>query len=134
MLKRLKASMMKPINTSAVIILGLFTTLWGIWVAVPFWDVFTTASLFSYMEKLAPEVFWGLLAVVAGVVIVWGVIKNSYRSLVIGSWAGFIHWMLVAGLYFAGDWQNTGGITVLAFALYSAFIHINIKINHKKED
>lgn len=126
--------MMKPINTSAVIILGLFTTSWGVWVANPFWNVFGTAAVYSYMESLAPEWFWGVVAIVAGVVITWGVIRNSYRSLLLGSWIGFIHWMLISGLYFAGDWHNTGGLTVLAFALYSAYIHANLKINRRKVD
>lgn len=129
-LSRLKASMMKPINTSAVIILGVFTIVWGVWVAVPFWDVFSTAQLYSYMHSLAPEWAYGVTAIIAGSTITWGVVKNSYKSLTMGSWVGFIHWFLISGLYFAGDWQNTGGITVLAFAIYSAFIYLNLKVNH----
>jgi hypothetical protein len=132
MLNGLKAAMMKPINTSAVIILGVYTTVWGLWVATPLWDVFGTADLYSYMSQLAPELFWGLAAVVAGVVIVWGVIRNSYRSLIIGSWIGFMHWFLISALYFFGDWQNTGGITALAIGIYSAFVYLNLKVNHKK--
>lgn len=131
MLNGIKASMMRPINTSAVIILGLFTTLWGAWVAVPFWDVFDSAQVYSAMAGIAPEWFWGMLAVVAGIVITWGVIRNSYNSLITGSWIGFIQWLVVAGLFFIGHWQNPDGLTLLAFSLYSAYVHLNLKVNRE---
>lgn len=134
MLERIKASMMNPINTSAVIILGVFTISWGLFVIAPWWDVFSTAQLYEYLHFLAPEWVWGAVAIVAGSIISWGVIKNSYKSLALGSWIGFIHWFLISVLYFAGDWQNTGGITVLAFAIYSAYVHLNLKINRSKVD
>ena len=39
--------------------LGIYTILWGLWVANPFWDVFSTAPLYSQLSSIAPEVFWG---------------------------------------------------------------------------
>jgi hypothetical protein len=96
---------------------------------MPLWDVFDTAGVYSAMNSLAPEWFWGILAMVAGVVVTWGVIRNSYMSLITGSWIGFIQWLTISGLYFAGDWHNTAGITALAFALYSAYVYLNLKVN-----
>ena len=105
--------------------------LWGCWVAAPWWDVFTRAHVYSYMLSLAPEWTWGAVAIVAGFAMILGVLANSYRSLTMGSWIGGIHWFVISVLYFIGDWQNTGGLTVLAFAVYSAYIHLNLKINKK---
>lgn len=131
MTRQFLKALFKPINTSAVVILGLFTMLWGSWVAAPWWHVFTRAPVYSYMLSLAPEWVWGTVAIVAGIVMILGVFANSYRSLALGSWIGGMHWLVISVLYFIGDWQNTAGITVMAFAVYSAYIHLNLKINRK---
>lgn len=128
-----KKSMYKPINTSAVSILGLFTLGWGAWVASPFWHVFDSAKMFQYMAFL-PEWLWGVVAIAAGLAIIYGAVRRSYRSLITGATIGALHWFMISMLYFAGDWQNTGGITVAAFALYSAFVRVNLKVNRNSID
>lgn len=129
MIRRLLYGFLQPINTNLVVLLGLWTATWGLWVASPFWDVFDSAQMFTYMHSLGPEWAWGVSAVIAGLVMVFGVIFNSYRSLSWGAMIGFIYWLAISVLYFLGDWQNTGGITVIIFAIYSAAIRINLSVN-----
>lgn len=121
--------MLQPINTAAVILLGLYTTAWGFWVGNPFWTVFDQAPLYDLMQRLAPEWGWGLLALCVGILMVYGVIRHSYRSLITGALVGYFHWLLIAIMYFGGDWQNTGGITALVIAIYCGFIWLNITKN-----
>ena len=121
---------MKPINTAVIILLGFATLLWGLWVVSPFWDVFSTAAVYSHLAYL-PEWFWGMFAIISGIVMMWGVARGSWKSLMWGSWIGFVHWFVIDLLYWTGDWQNTAGITVLAFVLYSLLIHINLSVNRK---
>lgn len=59
----------------------------------------------------------------------YGVVSRSYKRLVLGARLGFYHWMLIAVMYFGGDWQNTGGLISTMLALYCAFILINLKVN-----
>lgn len=40
---------------------------------------------------------------------------------------------MISILYFTGDPANTGGITALIFAVYAAFIYLNIKVNFKDD-
>lgn len=123
------ALLRKPINKAAIIFLGFYTTLWGLWVVNPFWHVFTTAPLFKDMLNFAPEWAWGIVALIAGAVIIYGAIKRTYNPLIRGALVGSIYWLIVAIFYFMGDWQNTGGITSLTFAVYSSFVYLNIKVN-----
>lgn len=124
-------ALLKPVNTAAIVILGLYTITWGLWVANPFWSVFPGTQLFSALGLLAPEVFWGTLAVVCGLITVRGAYRRSYRALVIGALTAGAHWSMIAFFYFLGDWTNTGGITSLTFAIYAAFIYLNIRVNHR---
>ena len=129
MLRNLLLGFMRPINTNLIILLGMWTALWGVWVAMPMWDAFESAKMFTYMESLFPEWVWGTAAIISGLVMCFGVLFNSFRSLSFGAWVGFVFWTAVSIMYFIGDWQNTGGITVIAFAVYSAVIRINLSVN-----
>ena len=131
-IKKLVNGLLKPINTSAVSILGIYTILWGVWVANPFWHVFSTAALYSQLNSIAPEVFWGLLAIVIGIITMYGVIRPSYRSLTMGALAVGWHWWMISLLYFMGDWQNTGGITAGIFFVYGCFIWLNLRVNKRR--
>ena len=130
--KKLVNGLLKPINTSAVSILGIYTILWGLWVANPFWDVFSTAPLYSQLSSIAPEVFWGTLAIVIGIITMYGVVRPSYRSLTLGALAVGWHWWMISLLYFMGDWHNTGGITAGIFFVYGAFIWLNLRVNKRR--
>jgi hypothetical protein len=127
--RRLGRNIRKPINTSAVIILSAYTFVWGLWIALPFWEVFTSADLYSYLALYTSEPSLGIVAMIVAVIMAWGVLKNSFGALTRGAFVGFIFWIVVAIAYFLGDWHNTGGITSLTFAVYSAFIYLNIKVN-----
>lgn len=133
--ERLARALLKPINPSVIIILGLYTVVWGFWIANPFWSVFGTASLYSaMMQFVANEYFWGGIAIAAGLTTMRGALKPSYWNLIAGSFVAFMHWFIIALFYFAGDWMNTGGITALTFAIYSGIIWLNIKVNKDHYD
>lgn len=125
-------ALLKPINTAAVVLLGIYTVVWGSWLANPFWSVFGRAQLFSTLGMVAPEVFWGCLAIACGLVTIYGAYRRSYPALTFGSAVAGWHWFMISIFYFLGDWQNTGGITALVFAVYAAFIWLNIRVNYRQ--
>jgi hypothetical protein len=40
-----------------------------------------------------------------------------------------MYWLMVSVMFFAGDWQNTGGITAATLAVYCGFIWLNLRVN-----
>lgn len=128
--ERVASGLLKPINPTVVIVLGLYTVVWGLWIFSPFWNVFDAAPLYSAMASIFPsEYVWGGIAIVAGNFIMRGAIHPSRRNLQFGAFTGALHWFVIALLYFAGDWTSTGGITSLTFAAYAALVWVNIKVN-----
>lgn len=121
----------QPINTSAALILSTYTTLWGIWLILPFWDVFARADLYSWLSEVAPESVWGALAISVGVSMTYGIYKHTFKALTRGAFIGFVHWGAIATGYFIGDWQNTGGITSAMICAYCAFIYLNLMVNRR---
>jgi len=127
----LTKALLKPINTAAIVILGLYTVVWGLWLANPFWTVLDAAPVYDQMRSLFPEVVWGIIAIVCGLVTIYGAYRPSYRALIFGSSVAWAHWFMIAIFYFLGDWRSTAGISSLAFAVYAGFIYLNIKVNYR---
>lgn len=128
--ERLAQAMLKPVNPTAIILLGVFTIVWGLWLASPFWTVFTSAPLYSFMNFVS-EAVWGVIAIACGLIITHGALTRTVASLILGSRTGGIFWFVVSIMFFLGDWHNTGGITALLLAVYAFFIHLNLKVNSK---
>lgn len=131
--EKLAQALLLPINPAAVIILGIYTVVWGLWVANPFWDVFHHAHLYAKMATFMPEWVWGILAISMGVITIYGAVKRHYPALVRGAATSGFFWLVVSIFYFAADWASTGGITALVFAVYAAFIYLNIRVNFKDD-
>lgn len=129
--KNLLIALKKPINTAAISLMAVYTILWGFWVGNPFWDVFEQSTMYDKMSVAFPEAAWGTFALLIGIGMLLGVVVNSKRSLSWGSFVGFMHWLVISGLYVWSDWQNTAGLTGLMVAVYCAYIYLNIKINLK---
>jgi hypothetical protein len=129
--RELELLVSRPINRFTAAALSTYTMLWGVWLSNPFWQVFNQSPLYRWMADVASETVWGLGAVSVGVIMLYGVIRSSKKSLTIGAFVGFIHWLLIAVGYFAGSWQNTGGITSIFMATYCGVIYLNLRVvNH----
>lgn len=123
----------KPINTAAISIMGAYTFVWGLWLALP-WATFVRSPIFENMANLAPELVWGLAAMVIGVLMLYGVYSQSFKALRRGASAGFYYWFVVSGFYLIGSWQSTGWINAFMVAIYCAFVAINLQVNRKTID
>lgn len=118
-----------PINAASTSLIGAYTFVWGFYVALPFWDVFTSAPVFHPLLSLAPEYFWGLLAILCGLTMFYGAVKNSFTSLQYGTFICFMHWTMLSFTFYFGDWHNTAWITYGFIATLCAFMYLNIRLN-----
>jgi len=120
----------KPINTAAISIMGAYTFVWGLWLALP-WATFNRSPIYEFMESLAPELLWGIAAMCIGTLMLRGVWKQSYRPLHTGAAAGFYYWFVIAVFYILGSWESVGWINAFMVSLYCAFVAINLRVNRK---
>lgn len=121
--------MLKPINASTTVILGVYTALWGGWL-LGTWSVFGTAPIFDTLSDIGPEWAWGITAVLVGIAVLVGALRPSYGSLMRGTGVCGAFWLFIGINTLVGDWQNTAGLTYLFVATYSWFAYLNVKVNH----
>lgn len=128
---RLARDILKPVSRGVTVIVALYTALWGVWVASPFWSVFSTSTLYDGLRGVAPEWFWGVFALLIGLAAFYTSINDRFptTAFTCAALAGW-HWLIVGILYLYGDWHNTGGITGLFLAFLCAYIYFSVKYNH----
>jgi hypothetical protein len=126
----LATALSRPVNKVAAATLSIYTFLWGLWLVNPFWSVFGTANVYSWLQSVASETAWGVLALLVGAAMTYGLVKSSENSLTIGAFVGFLHWLIIGMGYFAGDWHSTGGITSMTMAIFCAAIYLNMRFLH----
>lgn len=127
-------ALLKPVNEVVTYLLGAYTVLWGLWLAAPWWDVFSSAMLYSGLVQLLPETVWGLIAIGAGFLTLAGLIKHLPRTFIFGAGAAGLHWFVIGLFYFLGDPTNTGGITAVFLSILATYIYLNVKINRSFGD
>lgn len=125
-------TILRPLNPTLIIVLGVYTVLWGLWILIPLWMVFPLAPHYAIMAALAPEWFWGVIAIVAGCFTIHGALRPKYRNLKWGAIVGFFHWTTIGFLYLFASWQSTSWLSAFAFATYCGLIWLNIKVNKKR--
>lgn len=130
-LDKIAAQLLQPLKTPGLVLLGVYTALWGAWVTNPWWGVFGQAMIYSKMDNFMPEWAWGSIAVVFGVALSYGAIKKKYRTLVMSSIAVWWFWSMVSIFYFIGGWEDTGGLSAAAFSIYASFIYLNLRVNKR---
>lgn len=128
---RIVRTLKYPINTSATIIVALYTFMWGLWLLTPAWNTFDQAPLYSAMAEASPEWIWGAIAMISGTFMMYGVLKPSFRSLSGSAFTGAVHWGIICVFYLMGDWQNTGGLTAGMVATYCTFVYLNLRVNRE---
>lgn len=127
----LLGALRRPINPAAILIMAVYTILWGFWIGNPWWDVFHRSHIYDLMNFF-PEWLWGITAMASGLAMLRGVVVKSIDALTLGAFIGFMHWIVIAVVYLVGDWQHTSGITSLMVSVYCAYVYLNLRLNGDK--
>ncbi len=122
----------RPINPASQIFFAIYTIIWGGFVLSPLWDVFSQAPIYRQMSNIAPEAFWGSVALICGSMMLWGVLKNSIKSLTVGAFIGFTHWLVISMAFVYSDWQNPGWLGSSMVCLLCGYIYLNMRLNKNK--
>ena len=131
---KMAGAIAKPVNRAAIVILGAFTAVWGLWVSNPFWEVFSRAPLYDALNSSGPpgidaETFWGGVALICDLFVCYGAICKERPAILLGSAIIGWVWAVISVMYFLGDWRNTGGITSGTLSIYGWFIFLNVLVN-----
>jgi chromate transport protein ChrA len=116
----------RPINISAISIMGAYTSLWGVWLLLP-WDSLKMNMSYNTINNVEPLI--GGVAIVIGLLMFYGAWKTSYKALRRGAAAGHYFWFVMTLISLTTCWQCASWITSLMVTIYCVFIAANLKVN-----
>lgn len=124
MFDKIASKLLQPINTSVISILGMFSVLLGLWLALPFDSLSHELIGTSYYEWVV-----GIFMMIPGGLIVVGALKEKMEVLTIGTGIGFYVWLGLMVFTLIVQWQSGWWIVALMIAVYSGFVHLNLRVN-----
>lgn len=121
---KLRRIFLAPISPFNILLVGVFSFLWGLWVALPFWDVFNRSPIYSALDWVGSELIWGSIQIIVGTVLVFAAF-DSLRWMKYATFGGFLSWFLVALGFAVADWQNPGMWVSGFIAALNAYMFLN---------
>lgn len=100
-----------------VLSLGLLSTLWGL--ALMF-GTFGNNNLSEFMSTIAPEFVWGSVAILAGLLMAYGSLRECLRSTRLGLMIAFLVWVFVFLTYMISLPYSTAVVT----SAFIAWCHV----------
>ena len=74
---------------------SLIAMFWGLWLLNPWTDVFSTYSGYQILGKILPEMLWGAIFTVIGLIQLLGLLWHNQGMRRNGSFAAALLWMIV---------------------------------------
>ena len=112
---------------------ALFLILWGTWIANPAWNTFADSSVFSYMGKIMPELWWGLIYLTAGLVQLILLFTSNLRLRQVSSITTVFILLSLTIFTAVGKYQSTAAITYFVFAVCEMFAYTEILSDIKEK-
>ncbi len=126
-----REAMYEPMNPAGRVLMGAWTIAWGIWFASPFWDVYDTSIVYEHMMKSAPEYVWGLAGILIGLYVFVSSLKDSKVHVYWSTFLMFYFWLIIDVFMWSSNFRATQPLMIFFICLYCAWIHLNIKYEHR---
>ena len=127
MFARLLKAVLSSHDTEPVMILiSLYTLVWGIWLLLPM-DTLAASTSYREMLRLLPELVWGTGITALGVAGLWSVAYDQQQARRLTSMGICALWVFVAVLIGIGtQWVAAAVTHFLLMAAASAWVHLRL--------
>lgn len=116
----------------AELLCGTASMLWGLWVWLPWWDVYKSAVTFHILAQLADEWIVGVVALVVGVGQLLALLADArfWRKQL--SFLSFLGWSFIAVLFLLASYRSPDGLIYGCLALSAAWGFLRIVADRRR--
>jgi hypothetical protein len=114
----------QPISRFNILLSGIYSFMWGLWVATPTWDVFNRSPIYESLNWAGSELIWGGVQMLVGIALVFAAFDNIHW-MKWATFAGFVSWMLVSLGFAFSDWHNPGMWVAGFISATNAYMFLN---------
>lgn len=109
---------------------SLALILWGLWVASPWWDVFSRLPIHSFMASVASEGMWGGAMLIVGLAQCIVLFRGSVRVRRYMTVICMFVWITLAVAFLLGNPNTVGGVVYASNGIgqFIAFTNLSSEI------
>jgi len=130
--RRLRRMLAYPASPFILLLAGIYSFMWGLWVASPFWNTFPSSPIYEILSWTGSELVWGGVQMAVGLALAFAAF-DSLRWMKWATFSGFISWFLIALSFAISDWQNAGMWVCGFIAALMAYLFLNTAKREKKQ-
>lgn len=113
-----------PISPFNILLSGIYSFMWGLWVAIPNWEVFSRSPIYEVLNWSGSEITWGAIQMLVGIALMLAAF-DSLRFMKYATFAGFISWTLISLGFCFADFHNPGMWVAGFIAATNAYMFLN---------
>jgi hypothetical protein len=112
---------------------GLGLLLWGLWIAIPYWDTFYTSSVYANLSRIPiPENIQGIIVMCVGLAVMYGVFFGSTRVRKLTTfWAACI-WMFLSAMFILANFKSTATITYPMLSASAIWAYWRVAVRYEE--
>lgn len=107
-------------------VVALMLILWGVWVANPFWELFTASPVFGLMAHIGPEPAWGVTVFAVGCLQMGFVFSRQWTARRATAVLSLFVYVLLSVMFGLGNFRGVSTVIYAVFALLCWFAYVNI--------
>lgn len=108
----------EPTELGSALGLGLC---WGVWLMLPF-DTLGAVAVYRPMLRLMPEVGWGLLFGLLGLLQSYAVARNAHRLRLFSAYTSLAAWLFILVMFLVGNVVSLGVSFYVLFVLGAGWV------------
>lgn len=118
---RLRELLMDKDFEASELFSGIAALGWGLLVAWPFIDTFSTSPTFTAMAQIAPEWAWGWGGICTGAMQLAALILGTHRLRYLATWLVLVGWLFMACTFVRSNPWSTASVIYPTLALSDAW-------------
>jgi hypothetical protein len=111
---------------------GVALLFWGLWLAIPYWTIFSVTPTFAALRELPiPEDTQGLIIMLVGACVILGLLLDVYRIRQYSTFAAMVIWAFLSAMFINANWQSTATIIYPIMMMSAIWAYWRITILHR---
>lgn len=125
-IKKLKHAMVTYEIEMVEIMSGIAALCWGLWLANPTLNSFTSSDTFDTMAMIAPEAIWGSAMILVGFFQVESVLSHQIPRRKVTSFLLSIMWLFITILFGVANLASTAVVIYGTFAGFTIWSYLRL--------
>jgi hypothetical protein len=132
MLQRLRHILLSSDFIFTELLNGTALFFWGLWLAIPYWAIFSTTPTFAALRRLPlPEDIQGIIIMIVGLCVILGLLLDVHQIRKASTFTAMVVWAFLSAMFINANWQSTATVIYPLMTLSAIWAYWRITVLHQ---